>query len=143
MGIIFWMSTGMFSAEQTSRFIGPILNLLFPGLTPHQVDVIHVLLRKAGHVVEYFLLGVFFFRAFRSNSLRKWHLRWAIYTVIGVVVYAASDEFHQSFVSSRTASLVDVGIDSAGGILSQLGIMLKWQIMERKAVPNDRNQIPN
>ena len=129
MGVIFWMSTGMFSSEHTSGIIIPILNFLYPGLEPHQADMIHGLLRKAGHVTEYFLLGILFFHALRSNSLQKWRLRWTIYAIIGVVFYAVSDEFHQTFVSSRTASLVDVGIDSVGGILSQIAITLRWKIM--------------
>ena len=131
MGVIFWMSTGMFSSEHTSQIIVPVLNFLYPGLEPHQVDMIHGLLRKAGHVTEYFLLGILFFHAFRSNSLQKWRLRWTIYAMIGVVFYAASDELHQIFVSSRTASLVDVGIDSAGGILSQIAIIFRLKIMRR------------
>jgi VanZ family protein len=131
MGVIFWMSTGMFSSEHTSQIIVPVLNFLYPGLAPHQVDMIHGLLRKAGHVTEYFLLGILFFHAFRNNSLQKWRLRWTIYSIIGVVFYAVSDEFHQIFVFSRTASLIDVGIDSAGGILSQIAIILRWKIMRQ------------
>jgi VanZ family protein len=123
------MSTGAFSSEHTSRIIVPLLNFLYPGLAPHQVDMIHGLLRKAGHISEYFLLGLLFFHAFRSNSLQKWRFHWTIYSIIGVVFYAVSDEFHQIFVSSRTASLIDVGIDSAGGILSQIAIILRWKIM--------------
>jgi VanZ family protein len=125
------MSTGMFSAEHTSRFIVPFLNFFFPGLAPQQVEMIHGMFRKTGHVSEYFLLGLLFFHAFRSNSLQKWRLRWTIYSIIGVVFYAVSDEFHQAFVSSRTASLLDVGIDSAGGLLSQLVIILRWKIWRR------------
>jgi VanZ family protein len=125
------MSTGMFSSEHTSQIIVPVLNFLYPGLAPHQVDMIHGLLRKTGHVTEYFLLGILFFHAFRNNSLQKWRLRWTIYSIIGVVFYAVSDEFHQIFVFSRTASLIDVGIDSAGGILSQIAIILRWKIMRQ------------
>ena len=131
MGVIYWMSTAMFSSEHTSQIIVPLLVFLFPGLTPNQVDMIHGLIRKAGHVSEYFLLGILFFHAFRGNSLQKWRIRWIIYSIIGVVFYAASDEFHQTFVSSRTASLVDVGIDSAGGILSQIAIIFRLKIMRR------------
>jgi VanZ family protein len=131
MGVIFWMSTGMFSSEHTSQIIVPVLNFLYPGLAPHQVDMIHGLLRKAGHVTEYFLLGILFFHAFRNNSLQKWRLRWTIWAIIGVVFYAVSDEFHQIFVFSRTASLIDVGIDSAGGILSQIAIILRCKIMRQ------------
>lgn len=130
MGVIFWMSTGMFSPEHTSQIIVPFLNFLYPGLAPHHVDMIHGLIRKAGHVTEYFLLGILFFRAFRTDSLQKWRLRWTIYAIIGVMAYAALDEFHQAFVSLRNASLVDVGIDSAGGILSQIAIVFRWKISD-------------
>jgi VanZ family protein len=69
MGVIFGMSTGMLSAEHTSQIIVPVLNFLFPGLASHQTEIIHGLLRKAGHVTEYFITGILFFRAFRSDSL--------------------------------------------------------------------------
>ena len=127
MGIIFFMSTGMFSSEHTSQVIGPILHLLFPWISSNQIDLVHGLIRKAGHVTEYFVLGLLLFNAFRGDSIEKWSLRWAIYSIIGVVLYAASDEYHQSFVISRTASFVDVGIDSMGGLLSQAAIIVRWK----------------
>jgi VanZ family protein len=125
MGVIFWMSTGMFSSEHTSRFVVPVLQFLFPWLPPQDVDLIHGLIRKAGHVTEYFILGLLLFRAFRSDSPHAWRLQWTLYAIIAVMTYAMSDEFHQSFVSTRTASLIDVSIDSAGGILSQVAVMLR------------------
>ena len=125
MGVIFWMSTGMFSSENTSHIIGPLLDYLFPSISPQAEDLIHGLIRKTGHLTEYFILGLFFFRAFRGESLQKWHLRWTIYAIIGVALYALSDEFHQAFVATRTASIVDVIIDSAGGVLSQI-VMMLW-----------------
>jgi VanZ family protein len=132
MGVIFWMSTGMFSSDHTSQIIVPVLNFLYPDLAPHQLDMIHGLVRKAAHVIEYFLLGLLFFHAFRGKSLQKWHIRWTAYAIIGVLCYAVSDEFHQIFVSSRTASLFDIGIDSAGGILSQIAIIVAWKTMRRQ-----------
>jgi VanZ family protein len=129
MGVIFWMSTGMLSSDQTSRIIVPVLNFFFPGLAPHQLDIIHGLFRKTGHVAEYFFLGILFFRAFRGHTIQQWRPRWTIYAMMGIVLYAVSDEFHQAFVSSRSASLIDVGIDSTGGILSQIVIILRWKIM--------------
>jgi VanZ family protein len=125
MGVIFWMSTGTFSSEHTSRFIVPLLNFLFPWLSPQNVDLIHELIRKAVHVAEYFILGLLLFRAFRSESSQEWRTQWTIYTVIGVMLYAVCDEFHQSFVATRGASLVDVAIDSAGGVFSQIVIMFR------------------
>ncbi len=41
---------------------------------------------------------------------------WAISAALLSAVYAFTDEFHQSFVPTRTASFLDVGIDTAGGI---------------------------
>ena len=131
MGVMFWMSTGTFSSEHTSRFIVPLLNFLFPWLSPQDVDMMHELTRKTGHVVEYFILGLLLFRAFRSDSSQGWRARWAIYAVIGVIIYAVSDEFHQLFVAARGASPVDVGIDSAGGILSQITVMLRHLLRKK------------
>jgi VanZ family protein len=37
-----------------------------------------------------------------------------------VVLWAAGDEFHQFFIPTRTASAVDVGIDTASGMFAQL-----------------------
>jgi VanZ family protein len=89
------------------------------------------LTRKAGHVVEYFILGLLLFRALRSDSSQGWRPRWAIYAVIGVIIYAVSDEFHQLFVAARGASPVDVVIDSAGGILSQIAVMLRHLLRKK------------
>ncbi|OPY84401.1 MAG: VanZ like family protein [Syntrophus sp. PtaU1.Bin208] len=128
MGVIFGMSTGAFSADHTSRIIGPLLHLLFPGLPEQDIELFHGMIRKAGHVSEYFILGLLFFRAVRGNSSRRWRLRWALTAILAVVLFALSDEYHQSWVASRTASLVDVSIDAAGGVLSQIGILLKEKL---------------
>jgi VanZ family protein len=139
MGIIFWMSTGAFSSDNTSRIIGPILYFLFPGMSPEDVAVLHGLIRKAGHVIEYFILGLLLFRAFRGSCRQMWQLSWTIAATVVVVVYALSDEFHQSFVGTRTASLFDAFIDSIGGILSQIVIALWYRCCRnRKATESDR-----
>ncbi len=138
MGIIFCMSTDAFSSDNTSRIIGPMLYLLFPGMSPDDVALLHGLIRKAGHVGEYFVLGILLFRAFRGASLQLWQLRWTIAALIIVVFYALSDEFHQSFVATRTASFFDAGIDSIGGILAQLVIVLWYhRCGNRRAVKSD------
>jgi len=82
-------------------------------------------MRKSAHVVEYFVLGLLLFRAFRSDSSQPWDRHWAVYAVIVVVLYAMSDEFHQIFVTSRSGSIFDVGLDTVGGVLSQIAIMLR------------------
>ena len=86
MGVIFGMSTETFSSEHTSRFIVPLLNFLFPWLSPQNVDLMHELIRKAVHAAEYFVLGLLLFHAFRSDSSQEWRPQWTICAVIGVML---------------------------------------------------------
>ncbi len=119
MGVIFFMSTGVFSEQNTSLIIEPVLQLFAPSLSQHQIKMIHDLIRKAGHVTEYFIFGLLLFRAFYGSSAEKRTWRWAVLSAVFAALYAASDEFHQSFVATRTPSVLDVGIDTAAGILAQ------------------------
>lgn len=116
MIFIFWMSTGTFSEQNTASIVEPIIRFLMPSARPEMTDLIHDTLRKLGHVANYFVLGFLLFRAFRGGSKELRIPRWAFSSLFVLVLYAASDEFHQSFVSTRTASLHDVGIDMLGGI---------------------------
>ena len=77
-------------------------------------------------------MGLLLFRAYCTDSSLPWHPKWALWTIITVILYALSDEFHQSFIPSRTASIVDVGIDAFGGILSQIAILLQIKIKSLK-----------
>jgi VanZ family protein len=126
------MSTDTFSSENTSSFVESTLYLLFPGISAQAVDLIHTLLRKLGHVTEYFVLGLLLFHAFRGETSKKWSWRWTVLALVFVVFYAATDEFHQSFSLAREASVADVGIDTLGGILSQVVIALTFKRHERE-----------
>ncbi len=123
-GFIFIMSTAFFSAENTALVIDPVLRFLIPGISAPHVEALHGLIRKSAHVTEYFILGIFFFRAIHLGSRDKKALRSAFFAAAAVVLYAATDEFHQLFVPSRGASVIDVGIDSSGGILAQIASLL-------------------
>lgn len=116
---IFWMSTGSFSSENTSSAVRAIAQFLLPHLSAQEALVIHTMTRKAAHVFEYFILGLLLFRTFHVPGA-GWKWRWCVVAVIGVVLWALGDEFHQSFVATRASSITDVGIDAAGGILSQI-----------------------
>ncbi len=128
MIVIFWMSTDAFSAKNTSSIIEPILRFLWPGISLRKINMIHGLVRKCGHIMEYFILGLLLFRSFRGSSIGSRPWCWAFFSIIVVVLYAASDEFHQSFVSTRTASIGDVGFDTTGGILAQVVSTIRHRI---------------
>ncbi len=116
---VYFMSTGTFSSANTFSIIGAALRFLFPTLSGDEISMIHGIIRKGAHVTEYFVLGLLLLRAFRLGSGGTWKWRWPVFALIGVALYALGDEFHQSFVPTRTASMKDVGIDTIGGFLAQ------------------------
>jgi VanZ family protein len=126
MVIIFIASTGGFSASNTELVIKPILLWLFPRLSNERIEFIHFLVRKAGHFGEYGVLALLAARAFMYSSHRFLRRSWFIAALVFVALYSFSDEYHQSFVASRTASIYDCIIDTAGG-LTALIILGLWR----------------
>ena len=62
------------------------------------------------------ILALLAARAFRSSTRELLRTRWFWLSLLLVVLYALGDEFHQSFVPSRTASIYDSMIDTLGGL---------------------------
>jgi VanZ family protein len=122
--LISFLSTDVFSSEHTSRFIIPLLHLLIPQASAETLEVMHVIIRKSAHLTEYFILGVLLHRALRGDE-RGWKLRWALWAIAIAAAYASLDEFHQSFVPSRTASPWDALIDTIGSSAAQI-VMRLW-----------------
>lgn len=109
-------STAEFSADNTSRFLGPLLLWLFPNISHSRLAAIHFLTRKAAHFTEYAILAFLARRAFVNSTNAFIQRRWFELGLVLVTCYALLDEFHQSFVPSRTASIYDSAIDVAGGL---------------------------
>lgn len=74
------------------------------------------ILRKIAHMVEYAVLFLLVRRAIGNSFTRLPAARTVLLAFVFSVVYAASDEFHQSFVPTRGPSVADVGIDVLGVI---------------------------
>ena len=89
-------------------------------------------IRKSGHVFGYGLLSILFFRAWRetlpSLTGARWMLRWSSIAVLGTAVVASLDEWHQSFIPSRTGTYKDVILDTSAGIAAQLALLLYWKL---------------
>jgi VanZ family protein len=115
--LIFIGSSSVLSASHTSVVLRPVL-WLFPHASEATLALIHFLVRKAGHLTEYAILALFAARAFRTSSHELLRNRWFWVSLLFVVAYSLSDEFHQSFVPSRTASIYDSMIDSVGGAVA-------------------------
>ena len=88
-------------------------------------------MRKLAHVSEYAILAVLLYRAFVHTALKGRRALSAGLVLLLCAAYAATDEFHQSFVPSRTASLRDVMIDICGAMLA---VILYWSIATRRII---------
>ncbi len=124
-GVIFFFSTGKFSATNTSSVLEPLLNWLFPTISMKTIVAINFTIRKFGHWSEYFIFAVLLRHALRDEARKNSTVHQVIWTLAIVFLYAASDEFHQSFVPSRTASLDDVAIDFFGGACGSVWFFLR------------------
>ena len=121
LGVMFLGSTDLMSAQHTSRFIVPFLRWLNPHISWAAINTIHTVIRKLGHVSEYAILALLLWRAVRSGSAL--HMKMSLLfgaVLLASAFFAASDEFHQSFVRSRTPSVRDVLLDVAGAFLGLL-----------------------
>ncbi len=126
MAVMFWVSTDSGSGEHTSRILLPLLRWLLPWATPEALDAAHLLLRKSAHVTEYAILAALWFRAFRrGRNLAPPPAAWSALLIS--VGWAALDEWHQSFVPSRTASLTDALLDSAAAALAAWIAVRGWR----------------
>ena len=124
------------SAEHTSRFLTPFLLWLNADISVETIALIHVCVRKTAHLTEYAILALLVCRAAFHGTKVKWAPRtllvsaWIICTLV-----AMSDEFHQSFVQSRGASLWDVMLDSVGAFF---GLLIYAGFARRKRAKENR-----
>jgi VanZ family protein len=131
-------STATMSAANTSRWLYPLWVHLFGTPSPAHWDQIHHLIRKTGHFVGYGLVSLAFFYSWRQTLHRMAVKHWTLWrrasalAVLCTLVVASLDEYHQSFLPSRTSSPVDVGIDLCGAIAFQLVLLLVIQWFARR-----------
>jgi len=127
-------STALLSAGNTSRILYPVLHFLF-GLDWVRFEVWHFYIRKGGHVVGYAILSILAFRAWRETFPARgnplWTVRWASMAVLMTIFVASLDEWHQSFIPSRTGRWEDVVLDTCAGIAAQ-GILFVWLAWEMR-----------
>ena len=127
MALIFSASGDAQSVAHTSRFLEPFLKFFWPDISVEVVDAIRFLVRKMAHATEFAVLAWLWWRALRQpvrKDPRPWLWRLALLAWLLATLYAATDEFHQSFVPEREASVFDVLIDSYG---AAVGLLARWR----------------
>jgi VanZ family protein len=79
--------------------------------------ILDLVVKKGAHMLGYGLLALAYWYGLRFDK-RRWWL-----ALLFAVLYAISDEFHQSFVPGRHPSLVDaLIIDGSGAALMLLAV---------------------
>jgi VanZ family protein len=145
LAVIALESTNLGSSENTSRILYPIFHFLF-ALDPARFEGWHHLLRKGGHFVGYFTLSVLLFRSWRASFPRlstRWCLQWSTLAFFNTALVASMDEWHQTFLPSRTGVFSDVVLDSCAGFIAQIAILviLRARATRPKAVA--ANAVPD
>lgn len=123
MALLFSASTELGAPRQTSRFLVPLLRWLVPDLSSTAVDRVQFAVRKTGHAVGYAVLAVLIWRAKQRTAPTPGFRRDAAFAFALAVLYAATDEWHQTFTASRQGALADVALDAAG---AAAGLALLW-----------------
>ena len=95
-----------------------------PTLPSLSHSLLDSLLKYGAHFVEYAVLAALWYRAIYS---RFPHPKIQPLALLIVVIYALSDEFHQSFVPGRSATWQDVAVDVIGGASA----LLVWNIVQQ------------
>ena len=134
-------STPWLSAQNTGHVLYQLLASFFGPVSASSVSVANSVLRKVGHVTGYGILSWLLFRAWRatlgSSRAVAWALPWSVIAFFMTAAVASLDEWHQTFLPSRTGRLHDVVLDSA----SALGVqILLFVILRRRraAVANEQ-----
>jgi len=121
------------SVANTSHILWPVLHFLFPAMTAARFDFVHIVVRKTGHLFGYAMLSFLLYRSWWATfaaragvqflSWREMRRAWswgaALQALLGTVVVAGLDEWHQSFSPLRGAHLADVFLDELGGLFAQ------------------------
>lgn len=131
MGVIFYFSsqTGTDSAQMSDPITNTTTQIIVPDYdklpAPEKkeiYDTTSLVIRKIAHYTEYAILALLVYFSFYFFSKRK-YLNYG-FSLLIAVLYAVSDEFHQSFIANRTAVFNDVLIDSLGALTMILVIAL-------------------
>lgn len=113
MGAIFVFSSSLLSSENTAVF-------LFVDPTTKPAKITNFFIRKSAHIAEYAILAYLWFRSLWTKPGRFIPcVRWSMLLSI---LYAMSDEWHQTFVPGREGTLIDVVLDATG--VAMMGLVL-------------------
>jgi VanZ family protein len=89
----------------------------------------HLVSDKILHAGVYFVFGLLVYLALEPRvKADTFDWKRLLFSIVVVVLYGLSDEFHQGFVPGRTEDILDAAADTAGGLLAAAFIVvLAWR----------------
>ena len=131
--IFYFSSKPAAQSREMSKGVTEIVINTMAAITPGReanLDIgrVHFLVRKNAHFISYMILGLLSMNAVRKTGFVRF--KGILITFLICLVYAISDEFHQTFIPGRSGEVRDVVIDSIGGIA---GIVFYFVITQRKS----------
>ena len=91
------------------------------------IEKIHIPVRKLAHFTEYLILCILWLNALSQSNIKHKYL----YAILISILYACTDEYHQTFISNRSGRLFDVFIDSSGVIVGSVIYKLLCKIRKK------------
>ncbi|MDO5703033.1 MAG: VanZ family protein, partial [Lachnospiraceae bacterium] len=91
------------------------------------VETLHPYVRKAAHMAEYAILYMLLFLSFFFSMLAT---RSASVSIVIAFIYACTDEFHQTRVSGRAGSFMDVCVDMTGVLMAVCVILFIYSLWQ-------------
>lgn len=107
-------ATPAFTGDST----GGVIQYLLPQLEQETVQKVNFLIRKMAHIAAFGILALFVWQALNPHKY-TYQFAWLFATL-----YGALDEWHQSFIPTRSGKLSDVLIDSLGAVIALLLLYL-------------------
>jgi VanZ family protein len=103
-----------------------IIRFVYGPISHHRFEQIHFLVRKSAHFGSYGMLSFLAFYSWRGTlpALVRWTWRWCGLALATTLLAGSLDEFHQTFVASRTGNWHDVALDMTGALFFQLVVVV-------------------
>jgi VanZ family protein len=119
--LIFYLSTQRFMPAFSQALLARTLDWLHIRVSPGTFDFLHdYLLRKSAHLIEYAMFALLLYGVPGDQRQMLWRPRRAVVCMLLAAAYSLTDEYHQSYIPGRHASLFDCALDTVGASLAML-----------------------
>jgi VanZ family protein len=122
------LSSEGYGSSFTELWLSQILSLFRLHPSPETLHLLNFLVRKLAHMTEYAIFAQLLYVGLLGADDLEWRPRTALWSALIAGAYSLTDEFHQSFVPNRTASLADCALDTTGAILGLLVVFIVTRI---------------